>query len=518
MKQKKNKGRIIGTVVFHICILLLAILMFSLKWAKDNYGNIGFEEIVFHLNMPLKGTAESLLLSYAMRTLVPAVGVLVLWLAFYYWPARKRFVLELKVWKKNLGIQLFPMRLGFIGNFLLILCCFGLLFSDANSSFGFLEYVKNQLQQSKLIEEEYVDPATTSITFPEKKRNLITIYLESAETSNQDKANGGYFDENIIPELTEIAKSNISFSQSDLIEGACVAPACGWTIAALVAQTAGLPLKLYSYADQGVDNTMNQYKSFMPGATTLGDILAEQGYHNYFMCGSDFDFGGRKIYFKQHGDYGVWEYATAIRRELIDEDYKVWWGFEDQKLYSYAKIKLLELASEDTPFNFSMLTVDTHHPDGYVCEICPDTYEEQYSNVWACASAQVAEFLEWLKEQDFYENTTVVIVGDHCSMDADYYDELVYDKHVGETERKVYNAFINSVVEPVNEKNRKFTTMDMFPTVLASIGAEIEGERLGLGTNLFSEEETLSEKYGYEYLFAELNKKSSFYNNEILFP
>ena len=41
MKQKKNKGTIVGTVVFHICILLLAILMFSLKWAKDNYGNTG---------------------------------------------------------------------------------------------------------------------------------------------------------------------------------------------------------------------------------------------------------------------------------------------------------------------------------------------------------------------------------------------------------------------------------------------------------------------------------------------
>lgn len=516
--KRKNKGTVIGRFLFHICIALLAVLTFSLKWAKDNYGNIGFEEIVFHLNMPLKGTAESLLLSYAKNALIPAVIIWIVWLVFYYWPSRDKAVLEINVCSKMFSIQLFPFRVGLAGNTLIVLCCTALLFSDASASFGFFEYIKNQLQQSTLIEEEYVDPAVTKITFPEEKRNLITIYLESAETSNQDKASGGYFDVNVIPELTEIAKTNISFSQSDLIEGACVAPACGWTIAALVAQTAGLPLKLYSYADQGVDNTMNKYQSFMPGATTLGDILEEQGYHNYIMVGSNLNFGGRKTYFKQHGDYGVWEYITAIRRGLIDSDYKVWWGFEDQKLYSYAKIKLLELAEEGGPFNFSMLTVDTHHPDGYVCEICPDTYEDQYSNVWACASAQVAEFLDWLKEQEFYENTTVVIAGDHCSMDVDYYDELSYDKHIGETERKVYNAFINSAVEPVNEKNRKFTTLDMFPTVLASIGAEIEGNRLGLGTNLFSEEETLSEKYGYEYLFAELNKKSSFYNNEILFP
>ena len=54
--------------------------------------------------------------------------------------------------------------------------------------------------------------------------------------------------------------------------------------------------------------------------------------------------------------------------------------------------------------------------------------------------------------------------------------------------------------------------MDMFPTTLAAIGCEIEGNRLGLGTNLFSGEKTLTEKYGYDNLNAELSKKSEFYN------
>lgn len=39
----------------------------------------------------------------------------------------------------------------------------------------------------------------------------------------------------------------------------------------------------------------------------------------------------------------------------------------------------------------------------------------------------------------------------------------------------------------------KFNAMDLFPTILASIGASIPGERLGLGTNLFSGERTLQE-------------------------
>jgi phosphoglycerol transferase len=55
--------------------------------------------------------------------------------------------------------------------------------------------------------------------------------------------------------------------------------------------------------------------------------------------------------------------------------------------------------------------------------------------------------------------------------------------------------------------------MDMFPTVLASIGCKIEGERLGLGTNLFSNKETLFEELGSEYVNDVFRQKSTFYEN-----
>ena len=75
-----------------------------------------------------------------------------------------------------------------------------------------------------------------------------------------------------------------------------------------------------------------------------------------------------------------------------------------------------------------------------------------------------------------------------------------------------------STLQPVSEKNRRFTTLDYFPTTLASLGVTMEGDRLALGTNLFSAEPTLSERYGYEALFSELDKKSIFYNQQLLYP
>ena len=58
--------------------------------------------------------------------------------------------------------------------------------------------------------------------------------------------------------------------------------------------------------------------------------------------------------------------------------------------------------------------------------------------------------------------------------------------------------------------------MDLYPTTLGALGAKIEGNRLALGTNLFSDEKTLIEKYGLTYVNDELSKNSRFYDNNIL--
>ena len=124
-----------------------------------------------------------------------------------------------------------------------------------------------------------------------------------------------------------------------------------------------------------------------------------------------------------------------------------------------------------------------------VFDKCDDKLgDNQYANVMACSSKQVAEFVEWVQQQDFYENTTIVISGDHPTMDSDFCEDV--DESYT---RKVYTAYINGGKAELSNA-RNYTTMDAFPTTLASIGVEIEGNRLGLGTNLFSSEQTLTER------------------------
>ena len=82
--------------------------------------------------------------------------------------------------------------------------------------------------------------------------------------------------------------------------------------------------------------------------------------------------------------------------------------------------------------------------------------------------------------------------------------------------RKRFFLIINPEAETINYKNRLFTSLDTYPTVLAAIGADIEDNRLGLGINLFSMKKTISEKHGFDYVNEEITKKSKFYNKIIL--
>ena len=68
----------------------------------------------------------------------------------------------------------------------------------------------------------------------------------------------------------------------------------------------------------------------------------------------------------------------------------------------------------------------------------------------------------------------------------------------------------------LKERPRRYTTTDLFPTTLRAMGVEIEGDRLELGTDLFSEMETLLESMGAEKLGEEFTKRSKFYRDELL--
>ena len=487
IKHMLKKGIIyIWTVIVFGFCLISFLAYCSEHWMFKTWANLSADELIYTITSPLDGTNTDMIKDYFSYCGTPMILLFCL-LA----------IAAVQYHVRGGGVKYY--RFGI---------CFLLVFSitalasagyEVYSKLDLKDYTASQSTYSTFIDENYVAPDSVGIEFPEQKKNLIYIFLESMEMTYADKEDGGSFEKGCIPELTKLAKENEDFSgKSKQLNGAITLPGATWTMGGLFAQTSGIPLQV------SIDvNSMDTQEHFFPGITTLGDILEEEGYSQSLLFGTDATFGGRRLFFTEHGKYDVIDYNYALESGMIPPGYKVWWGFEDHKLFEFAKERLTQMDEEGKPFNLTMLTVDTHFEDGAPCEYCRDDYGEQYADVMACSSRHVDEFVKWVQEQPFYKDTAIVICGDHLTMDSDFCKDVPRDY-----QRRVYTTYINAAAENKDDGERLYSTFDMFPTTLAALGAVVEGDRLGLGTNLFSGTPTLTEVYGAERERTEISKKS----------
>ena len=490
-KKGKKKSRTVLKVLIWVAIVVSIILIFAERWLLTTWSELSADEVFYHLKTSIGGTNPEMIWECIWKTFVPSIIIIGILVAAFVILVKKKPQIRKKLY---IAVGILAI-LNVIGAVVVL-----------ETKIGFIHYLYNRITMSDdvnddFIYQNYVDPKTVDLKFPEKKRNLIYIYLESMETTYADKSVGGGFEQGCIPELQKLGLENEDFSDEGKLNGGYILPGATWTMGAMFAHSTGLPLQVPVGG-----NEMTEQENFFPGVTGLGDILNNEGYQQCLMIGSKASFGGRDSYYKKHGNYEICDYEWAIAQGKIDPDYKVWWGFEDEKLFAFAKEKILDMSKQDQPFNMTLLTVDTHFSDGYVCRLCDTEYgDNQYANVMACSSKQVQEFLDWAKQQDFYENTTIVLAGDHTTMDADFCENVDPD-YV----RRSYVSIINSAVKREKDTYRDYSTLDLLPTTLAALGVEIPGDRLGIGVNLYSDHTTILEKYGEKTCYDKLSIPSTF--------
>ena len=284
---QKTTGKflmMLGTVLSLAVAFLATLLILSIGWMFDTWSNLSMDELIYHLTTPLDGTNMDMIFDYMNICVAPAIVVFLTLLIAYIGLRRKKKYYILMVISAVVSMAMaVPTVLNAVDRL------------DAAN------FVASKGENSTFIEDYYVSPADVAITFPEQKRNLIYIFLESMETTYADEKNGGAFEENVIPELTKLAQENEDFSgNTEELNGGYSLKGSTWTIAAMFAQTTGLPLNISIES-----NSMDTQDSFFGGAITLGDILEQAGYSQTLMIGSDATFGGRRLYFTEHGNYDI---------------------------------------------------------------------------------------------------------------------------------------------------------------------------------------------------------------------
>lgn len=497
--ESTKKSLLIKVISILFFIIGVTFIFFS-NWFIDYFGIITPEQFLFNLKSPLKGTSTDMFKEIFMTPVFAIIASTTVFLIFM------NFSYDISLTKDSIKKKILSKRILSRISFILAFVCLVIGVPYGSHKLNLSKVVKAYYSNSNYFDENYIDPRDVKMSFPSKKRNLIHIYLESIENTYLSEELGGYMNYNLMPELTELSKEGISFSNNDKFGGPYQTYGSSWSVAGMVNMSAGIPLKIPIGA-----NSYGKSGSFLPGTITIGDILEAQGYNQTIMFGADSDSGGLTTFFNTHGSFNIFDYKAAKEKGLIPKDYNVWWGFEDDKLYEYAKDELTRLHKEGKPFNFTMETADTHFPDGYLSENVENKYPEQYSNVIAYSTKEAVKFIRWIQEQPFYENTTIVVTGDHLSMDKNYFKEFDPSYH-----RTIFNLILNAPITTDNVKNREFAPFDMFPTILASMDVQFEGDKLGLGTNLFSDKKTLIEEEGLESLQDGLERNSNYFNDKFI--
>lgn len=499
--KNEEKMTLLAKIFTGLSILFVLIggfLWIGTVWFIDFFGKLTPEQFLFNFNSPVTGTASNV----TDTAINGPVLLLVSLLVCFVFLILTRFKLT---WgnKKSISDK-YVKIVGWTASVALLV--FGISYSVRELQLVAVYHA--YFDDSTYIKDNYHSPKDTKLTFPTKKKNLVHIYLESYENTYFDKKSGGYMEKNLMPAYEKLYDEGVSFSESDKKGGPYQTYGSSWSVASMVNMSMGLPLKIpmggNSYGKSGY---------FLPGAIGIGDVLNKEGYNQTIMFGADADFGGLTSFFNNHKDFTIYDWKYAKEKGKIPNDYKVWWGYEDKKLYEYAQEEITRLANEGKPFNFTMENADTHFPNGYIDKDTPRPFDQQYANVIFHSQQQVVDFVKWIQEQPYYEDTVIVLTGDHLSMDKKFFKDFDPNYH-----RTTTNLIINGDFEnkDIKTNNRQFAPFDMYPTILSGMGVDIEGNKLGLGTDLSSKEKTLIERDSLEKVNEELSKNSKFYNNEFV--
>lgn len=382
---------------------------------------------------------------------------------------------------------------------------FSLAYVERN--FNVISYLKKE--NSNFIHDNYYRLDTSSITFDgNKKSNLILIFVESLE---RGYSNEEVYGENLIPILSSKLSEGISFNNFKKIQGAY------FTIDGISAQTLGMPL--LQLPDNFSMIPTDTYGAVLSNSPGIFNVLKNQKYQTISFMGTHGWFTNMSLFLEAHGIDNLFErnYFVNAGYELDDDTLGFYDSFRDDFVFNRFKEYLSTNLEADKNFAAMIQTYDTHFPNGFSPKNKRTHGDDNIKDAWLFSDSIVGNFLDWAKTQQWYDDTVIVVVGDHPWQDANNEFTNLTKK---DQERQIYNLIIHSRKSNVNN-SCSYSNIDMAPTILNALGINFKSvstsgiesdSKLGLGVSLFSTDMTLVCRYGQETLRKELDRYSYFYD------
>ncbi len=364
--------------------------------------------------------------------------------------------------------------------------------------------------ESTFVAENFAWLDTESKLHQSQKRNLIVLVLESME---QGYGNAEVYGENLIPELLELQKQGLSFSGYERTAGSF------FTMDGLAAQLLGVPLVRLGF---DIHNMNNRFDVLLRRPPSLFNLLQNLGYNTAWFSGVTEKFTQKGEFFRIHGFSHRFAKEHWLRSGWpLNTENRGTWDFNDEFLFARL-VDWLTAVDQSEPFAVLFETVDTHAPQGFTK---PQNVKfGDARDTFRVTSRQVGDFIGWARQQPWWNDTTIVIIGDHPWQDSPV--DFTRNFTQKSAERQIFNVFLNTAHNIGAGERRQvpggFSAVDVAPTILDAMGIRYEAkmhaggdavhDRLGLGISLFSGRYTLVGVYGRDHFWQELNKRNDFYD------
>jgi len=313
-------------------------------------------------------------------------------------------------------------------------------------------------------------------------RNLIVVQMEAFQNFLLHAQVDG---REITPNLNRLLDETIYFPQFYQMVGQ------GNTADAEYVVNTSLYVPQHGAASQDFGNRL------LPGMPRL---LAAGGYQTATFHTNDVKFWNRKAFYQALGFQHYYDKAF-----FGDED-MVFFGSSDEVLYAKTADRLVEMSATGQPFYAQIISMSGHHPfnipDSKVSLTLPQEYEGtlvgDYLQAQHYADAALGQFVDLLKSSGLWENSVIVIYGDHMGLPIYSLSEHENNLMAGITGRPYRPAEMMNIplilsvpgIEGPLRMNETGGQVDIFPTVANLLGISMR-QQVYFGQDLLNQADNL---------------------------
>jgi phosphoglycerol transferase len=186
--EPQKKGTLAIKIISAILFALGLAAFTGTNWGGQAFGTLAADQIIINLTSPTEGTDIGVYISLFQGPVLTTALFTVVFCAIIFpkWQLSYENKDKHVTLISNSIVRIISTMVAiaiFIGG-----CYYGI------DKFQLVTLFNGYVIDSPYIEENFVDPDSANITFPEEKRNLIFFYLESMENTYFSKEFGGYFE------------------------------------------------------------------------------------------------------------------------------------------------------------------------------------------------------------------------------------------------------------------------------------------------------------------------------------